>query len=277
MLLEMSQEKNGWRPVVTCDPETGILSVIFYDDRDVSSTQCETWAANSYDGGDTWEDFRVSDVAFTPAPISGLAGGYMGDYLGISARGGMVYPVWPDNRNGYVQTFVSAYETNNRAKPTDLNIVLTEASGQIDLTWNYTEAKTLQHFIVYRDNVQIGTTTETFYTDMLPDYGVYSYSVTAMHDDGESSSVNGNIQWGNPNISVSPTSLSETLLPDQMSTKILTVSNTGELDLIYNIATTITSKGNNPKAYCAAGGGGDEYISGVVFGSINKNYMSAHS
>jgi hypothetical protein len=63
--------------------------------------------SNSYDGGDTWEDFRVSDVAFTPSPIPGLAASYMGDYLGISARGGMVYPVWPDNRNGYIQSFVS--------------------------------------------------------------------------------------------------------------------------------------------------------------------------
>ncbi len=267
--------KEAYFPWITCDPETGILSVIFYDDRDVSSTQVETWVANSYDGGETWEDFRVSDVAFTPAPIPGLAGGYMGDYLGISARGGMVYPVWPDNRNGYVQTFVSAFETNNRAKPIDLNIVLTEGTGQIDLTWNYTEAKILQHFVVYRDYVEIGTTTETSFTDMLPGYGIYEYSVTAMHDDGESSPARGSIQWGNPNISVSPTSLVETLLPDQTSTRILTINNTGELDLIYNIETAITSKGKSPKAYCTASGGGDEYISGVEFGSINNTGTGA--
>ncbi len=269
--------KEAYFPWITCDPESGVLSVIFYDDRDVTSTQAEAWVANSYDGGETWEDFRVSDVAFTPSPIPGLAGGYMGDYLGISARGGMVYPVWCDNRNGYVQTFVSPFETNNRAKPSDLVINLTEASGQTDLSWAYSEAKTMQYFVVYRDNVQIGTTTETNFTDMLPDYGVYTYGVTAMHEDGESSAVRGSIQWGHPNISVNPENINVSLFPNQTTTRTLTVTNTGELDLTYNLATAITSKGKStPKDYCAASGGGDEYISGVVFGSINNTGTGAN-
>jgi len=268
--------KEAYFPWITCDPESGVLSVIFYDDRDVASTQVEAWVANSVDAGATWEDFRVSDVAFTPQPISGLAGGYMGDYLGISARGGMVYPVWADNRNGYVQTFVSPFETNTRAKPEDLNIDLTFATGQTDLTWTYSESKTLQHFVVYRDGIQIGTSLSNDYTDMLPTYGIYQYSVTAMHEDGESSPASNSIQWGDPHISVTPGSLVETLLPDETSVQVLTIENTGELDLNYNIETAITSKSpKGPEAYCAASGGGDEYISGVVFGDINNTGTGA--
>ncbi|MCK5078205.1 MAG: exo-alpha-sialidase, partial [Calditrichia bacterium] len=101
--LKVNQDASGlgkehYFPWITCDPETGDLHVIFYDDRNVTSTQCEVFVASSYDGGETWEDYRVSDVSFTPAPIAGLASGYFGDYIGISARGGMVYPVWTDNR-----------------------------------------------------------------------------------------------------------------------------------------------------------------------------------
>ncbi len=96
-------------PWITCDPITGDLSVIFYDDRNVAATDAEAWVANSTDGGLTWMDNRVSDVSFTPAPIPGLAGGYMGDYLGISARGGQVYPTWADNRSGTVLTYTSPY------------------------------------------------------------------------------------------------------------------------------------------------------------------------
>lgn len=263
--------KEAYFPWITSDPESGVLSAIFYDDRDVTSTQVETWVANSYDGGVTWEDFRISDVAFTPQPISGLASGYMGDYLGISARGGMVYPVWPDNRNGYVQTFVSPYETNTREKPTNLQIALTEATGQTDLTWDFDGVSTFLNFIVYRDGVQIGTTTNLFYTDNLPTYGLYTYSVTAMHDDGESSGVNGSIQWGNPNISVSPASLTETLPTNDTSVQVLTITNTGELELTYNIDTEITnSSSRDPEDYCDASGGGDEYISGVEFGNISN-------
>lgn len=102
--------KQHYFPWITCDPVTGTLSVIFYDDRNVSSTQCEVFCANSTDGGNTWENFKVSDVSFTPSPISGLATGYMGDYLGISAREGLVYPVWPDNRTGTVMTYCSTYD-----------------------------------------------------------------------------------------------------------------------------------------------------------------------
>jgi hypothetical protein len=103
--------KEHYFPWITCDPSFGTLSVIFYDDRNVSSSQCEVYCANSSDGGDTWEDFKVSDVAFTPSPIPGLAGGYMGDYLGISAFNRMVYPCWTDNRMGNCMTFVSPYVT----------------------------------------------------------------------------------------------------------------------------------------------------------------------
>ncbi|MBL7748914.1 MAG: exo-alpha-sialidase, partial [Chitinophagaceae bacterium] len=41
----------GW---ITCDPKTGTLNVIFYDDRNVSSTQVEAWVATSCNGGANW-------------------------------------------------------------------------------------------------------------------------------------------------------------------------------------------------------------------------------
>lgn len=117
-------------PWITSDPTNGNLSVIFYDDRNVGATDVEAWVADSTDGGLTWSDFRVSDVSFTPAPIPGLAGGYMGDYLGISANGGNVFPVWTDNRSGTVLTYTSPYTlagcVNNLVITTDV------PSGTID-------------------------------------------------------------------------------------------------------------------------------------------------
>jgi hypothetical protein len=89
---------------ITCDAVTGGLCVIYYDDRNVSSTDAETWVSYSYDGGNSWTDFRVSDVSFTPSPIPGLAYDYFGDYLGIQSRNMKVYPVWTDNRLAGGQT-----------------------------------------------------------------------------------------------------------------------------------------------------------------------------
>jgi hypothetical protein len=112
--VKVNQDASGlgnqhYMPWITCDPENGNLAVVYYDDRNVASTQCETWVSYSYDGGTTWQDIRVSDVAFTPSPISGLATGYFGDYLGITSKNMKVYPVWTDNRSGREMTYVSPF------------------------------------------------------------------------------------------------------------------------------------------------------------------------
>ncbi|MFC2086251.1 T9SS type A sorting domain-containing protein [Bacteroidota bacterium] len=98
-------------PWITCDPVTGTLSVIFYDDRNVGGPAVETWVANSFDAGESWDDFKVSDVSFTPAPIPESADNYFGDYLAISAKSGTVYPCWTDNRTGSAMTYISPFET----------------------------------------------------------------------------------------------------------------------------------------------------------------------
>lgn len=102
-----SDGKNHYLPWITCDQANGYLSVVFYDGRNVPSNQAETFMAYSTNGGTTWTDMKVSDVSFTPSPIPHMATGYMGDYLGITAYAGRVYPSWTDNRLGYCMTYVS--------------------------------------------------------------------------------------------------------------------------------------------------------------------------
>jgi hypothetical protein len=109
-----NSSRRTYYPWVTCDPVTGNLSVVYYDNRNDpspgNSHLIEVYVNNSTDGGISWcDEFKVSDVQFTPSPISGLAFGYQGDYIGVSARGGKVYPVWADNRQGNVLTWVSGY------------------------------------------------------------------------------------------------------------------------------------------------------------------------
>ncbi len=99
--------KKNYLPWITCDQTTGKLHIIYYSDRNVTSTQCETFVSSSFDGGTSWTDVRVSDVAFTPSPIPGLASGYFGDYLGISANDDVIYPVWTDNRTGAALAYTS--------------------------------------------------------------------------------------------------------------------------------------------------------------------------
>lgn len=244
------QGKEHYFPWITCDPETSALSVIFYDDRNVASNKCEVFCANSFDGGETWEDFRVSDVDFTPAPISGLAGGYMGDYLGISARGGKVYPVWTDNRSGHAMAYVSPFETNSLARPTELSASVTFESGQVDLSWSFEPIPTFQYFIIYRDGFEIGTTVDLTFVDDLPDYGVYKYKVTAMHDEGESSGPSASVQWGDAHIAVDPVEIIENIDLMSTSTRYVTIENVGQLDLIYKVSSSTEPIVDGADDYC---------------------------
>ena len=137
--------KEAYIPWITCDIKTGALAVIFYDDRNTSSASCETWVAYSTDAGTTWTDFRVSDVSFTPNPIPGMAGAYMGDYLGITSKGGMVYPCWTDTRNGLYMTYVSpfnmglnAYFTvSDQTVCTGTSVTFTDQSTGPPTSWSW--------------------------------------------------------------------------------------------------------------------------------------------
>jgi len=102
--------KQHYFPWITCDPTTGGICVIYYDDRNLSTTQCETYVSYSYDGALTWTDFKISDVSFTPSPIPGTAFDYFGDYIGIQSQNMKVYPIWTDNRDGRAMTYVSSFD-----------------------------------------------------------------------------------------------------------------------------------------------------------------------
>ncbi len=263
--------KEHYFPWLACDPENGILSAIFYGDRNVSQSQVEVFCANSFDAGETWEDFKVSDVAFTPSPIPGLAGGYMGDYLGIASRGGMVYPVWPDNRLGYMMTFSSPYETNPLSRPFNVVAEVAFETGNVSLEWAYVEAPDFTGFNIYRDNELIGSTADTTFVDPLPTYGVYTYGITATYTgEGESGASRVTVQWGDAHIAVAPENIYQQLMPDSVATQNLVITNTGQLPMEFSVSSEIIETNKETTTYCAASGGGDEFISGVTMGTINN-------
>jgi hypothetical protein len=59
----------------------------------------DTWVASSNDRGESWKDFRVSDVSSNFD--FGFRGGiFLGDYSGIAATREVAYPFFTDARNG---------------------------------------------------------------------------------------------------------------------------------------------------------------------------------
>lgn len=259
-------------PWIACDPVTGTLSVVYYDDRNVSNNQAEVFCANSYDGGETWEDFKVSDVSFTPSPIPGLASGYMGDYLGIAAHGGKVYPVWTDNRTGVALTYTSPYQTSTLTAPTDLIAEVDQESGIVDLTWSHEPSPTFEYYRIYRGFSLIGTSEFPNYTDTLPDFGIYRYLVTAFYStEGESGATSADAQWGNATIATDPGSIEEFLTPGSTSTRTIRIKNNGELPLEFTGLVSLPDPPPaNPNLYCEARGNCGEFIARVQYLGIDK-------
>ena len=91
-------------PWMTVDPLTGVVHVIYYDRRGTDGDGTDVYVAHSSDGGETFADFKVSASSFTPDSTV-----FFGDYTGIAARDGRVYPVWMRLDNGVTSIWTAPY------------------------------------------------------------------------------------------------------------------------------------------------------------------------
>lgn len=103
-----SANKDQWFPAIAVDPADGSVNICYYDSRNFpNNDSTEVYLSRSLDGGVTWEDIKVSDIAHLPSAIAGLSTGYQGDYIGIAAKNSVVWPFWNDNRLGFHQAFTA--------------------------------------------------------------------------------------------------------------------------------------------------------------------------
>lgn len=73
------------------DQTTGHLYFVFYDRRhhESSGLKTDVYMAISQDGGQSFENRRISESPFVPNP-----GIFFGDYTNVVAHGGKVHPIW---------------------------------------------------------------------------------------------------------------------------------------------------------------------------------------
>jgi hypothetical protein len=92
--------------------EAGGVNVVYYDSRNIATNDsAEVFVSRSLDGGTTWSDILASDHRFKPKPIPGLAGGYQGDYIGITSGNGKMWPYWMDDSPGLYQAWTVGITT----------------------------------------------------------------------------------------------------------------------------------------------------------------------
>ena len=74
---------------MSIDQVTGYLYFVFYDRRAYTDNNTDVYLAISKDGGQTFENHRISKSPFVPNPSI-----FFGDYTNVSAQNGMVRPIW---------------------------------------------------------------------------------------------------------------------------------------------------------------------------------------
>ncbi len=127
---------------MTIDQTTGYLYFVFYDRRNYSNTQTDVYMAKSTDGGETFQNFKVSAAPFTPSSSV-----FFGDYTNVTVSNGKVRPIWARADNTAMSIYTAIVDF---AVPLKINLtVLME--GMYDPM--FSEMKRRDTVTVYLRNV----------------------------------------------------------------------------------------------------------------------------
>ncbi len=259
---------NQFFPEICCDPVTGVVSTIFYDDRNCSPDQAEVWVASSCDGGESWEETVVSDHAFDVIPTPGLSYSTYVNKIGIAAHNNLVYPVWLDNSNHKPVVKISPFQLPAFTSPYITSVSTDQQTGQLSIAWNLTGSQNFSHFNIYRNGELIATTGNYNYTEFLPSPGEYKFSVSAQYAEGESMSSSRTMQWGDARLNLTSTVITLVAPTGSAFSRKFLLSNSGLLPLNYVVKPRILSDNTNPD-YCTPGCSGSIFIRNVSIGNIN--------
>lgn len=179
----MNNGENQFFPWMTVDQTSGNIAIVFYDTRDVSSTDSvDTYVAVSSNGGTNWTNMKASDHAQRLYPLgSPYAAGYVGDYIGIAAHNNVLWPFWMDRRNGPAQVYTAKItlgptithtplaNTENLTGPYVVNCVITPAGSPINpaltkLYWS-------RNVTTITDSVSMTNTSGNNWTANIPGNG----------------------------------------------------------------------------------------------------------
>jgi hypothetical protein len=87
---------------MTIDQTTGYLYFVFYDRREYTDTNTDVFMALSIDGGETFQNFKVSESPFIPT-----SGVFFGDYNNVTAHDGVVRPIWTRLHDGQISVWTA--------------------------------------------------------------------------------------------------------------------------------------------------------------------------
>jgi hypothetical protein len=119
-------------PSMTIDPTTGHLLFVFYDRRHYLDSETDVYLARSTDGGQSFDNTRISQSAF--GPDSGV---FFGDYIHLAAYNRKVFPIWMRMDDSLLSVWTAIVQDSDAlfsaVQEQPVNIVSIQATGSIEL------------------------------------------------------------------------------------------------------------------------------------------------
>ena len=97
-----STSRHQFFPWMTVDQTTGNIWAVFYDRRNTTGVTTDVYMARSTDGGETFDNFKVSESSFTPT-----SGVFFGDYINVAAWNREVRPIWMRLQSGELSVWTA--------------------------------------------------------------------------------------------------------------------------------------------------------------------------
>jgi hypothetical protein len=91
-------------PWIAANPSGQFFAIWLDCRRDPNNHDIDTFQATSGDDALSWTDTRISTESWDPDFGFFTSGSFIGDYSGLAAANGVVYPVWTDGRDSAIQS-----------------------------------------------------------------------------------------------------------------------------------------------------------------------------
>ncbi len=112
-------------------------------------------------------------------------------------------------------------------------------TAQIYVTWDFPNpcptTALFQYFLISRNDLVIGTTVDQYFTDLLPDFGTYCYTVVPVYDAGNGAGATTCIDWLIPSMCWDPVIIYNEQWINYQEDVVLTIENCGDgiLDFVF--------------------------------------------
>ena len=154
------------------DQTNGKLYFIFYDRRNNIGNETDVYMAISDDGGETFENIKISETSFTPFSTV-----FFGDYTNISVHNGKIAPIWV-RADGELRSLRTIVPDNSGINSNENNFMVSEvypnpSNNKFYFSFRLRKASNISlkiidifgkevHTIFNNEDVDIGKYVETF-------------------------------------------------------------------------------------------------------------------